>query len=268
MRIAIGQLDCRVGDSAANEARLLEAVAEARHAGADLLVTPELQLSGYALRADGHTARTIEEVASLLDASGLAAVVGFHERVGASTFNSAAWIENGFAVHVHHKLYLCGYPPFDEDVLYEPGDAMRSFDTPFGRVAILTCNDAWQPFLPALAAHDGAELLVIPAASSTTVPEAEAIWHDLTRSYARVLGCHVVFANQAGSEGGFAFWGGSHVVDPAGEIVAQAGADETILFADVDLGQAALRRTQLPLLGELRPELLVSELGRLARSRA
>ena len=259
MRIAIGQLHCRVGNNAPG---ILDAVRDARARSADLLVTPELALSGYALAGD--TARTVDEVAALLDGSEIAVVAGFHERLGDATFNSAAWIDDGMPVHVHRKLYLCDYPPFDEHELYAPGDELRAFDTPFGRVAILTCNDAWQPFLPALAAHDGAELLVIPAASSTTVAEAEPYWRDLTRFYARLLQCYVVFANQAGSNGGFTFWGGSHVVDPHGEIVASAGPDETLLVADVDLTQVTAWRAELPLLRDLRPGLLVSELARRA----
>jgi predicted amidohydrolase len=265
VRIAIGQLHCRVGNS---ESSVLEAVGAARDEGADLFVTPELALSGYALaRANGDTARTLDDVAALFDDAEPAVVVGFHERLGEATFNSSVWIEGGTPLHVHRKLYLCDYPPFDEHELYAPGDALRAFDTELGRVAILTCNDAWQPFAPALAAHDGAELLVIPAASSTAVAEAEAYWRDLTRLYARLLQCYVVFANQAESEGGFTFWGGSHVVDPRGEVIAAAGPDETVLMADVDLAQVAERRAELPLLGDLRPDVLVAELERHAGSR-
>jgi predicted amidohydrolase len=246
-----------------NAPEVLEAARAARTGSADLLVTPELALSGYALAGD--TARTLNDVAATLDGSEVAVVLGFHQRLGEATFNSAAWIDaSGTPLHVHRKLYLCDYPPFDEHELYAPGDELRAFDTSFGRVAILTCNDAWQPFLPALAAHDGAELLVIPAASSTAVAEAEPYWRDLTRFYARLLQCYVVFANQAGSNGGFTFWGGSHVVDPRGEVVAAAGPDETVLFADVDLAQVAARRAELPLLRGLRRELLISELARRA----
>jgi predicted amidohydrolase len=258
VRIAVGQLHCPVGN---NDALLRRVVRDARGQDVDLLVTPELALSGYALAGD--TARGLEEAAAAPEGSGMAVVVGFHERAGEATFNSAAWIEDGSVLHVHRKLYLCDYPPFDEHERYGAGDELRAFDTAFGRVAILTCNDAWQPFLPALAAHDGAELLVIPAASSTTVAEAEEYWRDLTRFYARLLQCYVVFANQAGSAGGFTFWGGSHVVDPTGAVVAAAGPAETLLVADVDLAMVAARRAELPLLRGLRPDLLVSELRRL-----
>jgi predicted amidohydrolase len=259
MRVALAQLESRLGEVGANERRAREVLAEARAGGADLVVFPELFLTGYAVgRVTADTAVTEERVAALSDRP--AAVVGFHE----PGHNSAAWVEGGAVRHVHRKLYLVDYAPFHEDELYSPGLELRAFDTPAGRMAVLICNDAWQPFLPALAAHDGAELLLIPAASSTAVPEARAYWRDLTRLYARLLQCYVVFANQAGTNGGFTFWGGSHMVDPRGEIVAEAGPDETMLVADVDLAQVAARRAELPLLRSLRPELLVSELARRA----
>ena len=263
MLIALAQLDCRLGDVAANERRIREAVARARVGGADLVVFPELQLSGYALAGVEHdTSRPATEVAGLVD--GVAALVGFHERDGGQRYNSAVYVEDGAALHVQRKLYLVDYAPFDEASLFAPGETMRAFDTALARTAILICNDAWQPFLPSLAAHDGAELLLVPACSSTAVPEAEPYWRELTRFYARMLECYVVFVNRVGTEPGFTFWGGSHVVDPVGEVVAEAPRlEEALVLVDVDLERVAARRRELPLLGALRPDLLRAELERL-----
>lgn len=264
MRIALGQLDCRVGDRISNEERLNDAIAEARHAHADLLVVPELQLSGYGLAAGEDASCTADELSDVLAGSRLATLVGFHERAGEESHNSAGYFEDGIAVHVHRKLYLVDYAPFDEDRSFAPGESLRAFDTALGRMATLICNDAWQPFLPSLAVHDGAEVLLIPAASSTEVPEAEAYWNELTRFYARMLACYVVFANRVGTDAGFTFWGGSHVVDPHGEVVARAPRlEESLLFADIELAQVAERRRELPP-SALRPELLLRELERLA----
>jgi predicted amidohydrolase len=262
VRIALAQLDSRLGDVAANGRRAQDAVAAACAAGADLIVFPELQSSGYALAAtDGDTGRSAAVAAEAAD--GIAALVGFHERHDGQSFNSAVYAENGAPLHVHRKLYLVDYAPFDEDRCFEPGELLRAFDTQLGRMAVLICNDAWQPFLPSLAVHDGAEILLVPAASSTAVPEAEAYWNELTRFYARMLGCYVVFVNRVGTEAGLTFWGGSHVVDPRGEVVAQAPRlEESLVLAEIDLGQVAERRRTLPLCG-LRPELLRSELERL-----
>jgi predicted amidohydrolase len=259
-----------LGDKTANALRLREAAGAALDGGADLLVVPELQLSGYALAASSADATaTVEEVAETLSGTRLAVLAGFHERAGDSTYNSAGYFDDGVPVHVHRKLYLCDYAPFDEHALFAPGDSLRAFDTPFGRMATLVCNDAWQPFLPALAVHDGAEILLFPAASSTVVPGVERDWRDLTRFYARMLECYVVFANRVGSEAGFTFWGGSHIVDPAGEIVAEAPVgEEALVEAEIDVGLVSARRLELPLVGALRPELLRVELERLSAVRA
>ena len=263
MRIALAQLDSRLGDLGANERRAREAVAEARAGGADLVVFPELHLSGYALGAAEHDAsRTAGAAASVAD--GVAALVGFHERDGGRRYNSAVYVEDGAPLHVHRKLYLVDYAPFDEGAHYSPGETMRAFDTALGRMAVLICNDAWQPFLPSLAAHDGAEILLMPACSSAAVPEAELYWRELTRFHARMLECFVVFVNRVGDEEGFTYWGGSHVVDPWGEVVAEAPRhEEALVFADVDLERVAARRSELPLVGDPRLDLLRVELARL-----
>jgi len=262
MRVALAQLDARLGEVEANEARAREAVAEARAAGADLVVFPELFLSGYALAAtSGGTERRAQALAPLAD--GAAVVLGFHEAGG---HDSAAYLDGTGVLHVQRKVCLVDYPPFDEHRVFAPGAELRAFDTPHGRFATLICNDAWQPFLPALAAHDGARVLLVPAASSDAVPEAEAYWRDLTRFYARLLECYVVFANRVGTEEGLTFWGGSHVVDPLGRLVVEAPRlEEALVVADVHVERVDERRRQLPLVRDARLDVLRAELDRLVR---
>jgi predicted amidohydrolase len=225
MRVALAQLDAHLGDVAANERRVRETLARARAGGADLVVFPELFLSGYALHGvDGDTTRTADQVAALVESP--AALVCFHE----PGHDSAAYVEAGEVRHVQRKLRLVDYAPFHEDELFSPGTELRPFDTALGRTAVLICNDAWHPMLPIRAVRDGAEVLLVPSCSSTAVPEAERMWRELTRLYARVLGCVVVFVNRVGTEPGFTYWGGSHVVDPRGEVVAEAPRLEEALL--------------------------------------
>ena len=128
VRIALAQVDSRLGDLDANARRAREAVSEARAGGADLVVFPELQLSGYALgRTERETSCSPTEAAE--PAGGTAALIGFHERDGDRRYNSAVYVEDGLPLHVHRKLYLAGYAPFEEDKLWEPGETMRAFDT-------------------------------------------------------------------------------------------------------------------------------------------
>jgi predicted amidohydrolase len=255
VRIALAQLDSRLDDRDANERAARAALASE----ADLVVFPELQLTGYG-RADG---RTLRDVATL--AREATALLCFHEQDGDLTYNSAAYVDRGRIVHVHRKLYLPHYLAFVERDLFDPGDSLRAFDTAFGRAATLICNDAWQPMLPAIAAQDGAHLLLIPSASSTAVDGVDRYWFDLTRFYAQMLECFVVFVNRVGSDDGFTFWGGSHVVDPTGAVVGEAPRfEEAVLVVDVDLGLVDEQRRALPLVGhDARLDLLQLELRRL-----
>jgi predicted amidohydrolase len=260
VRIALAQVDSRVGDLDANAERAREAVAEARSGGADLVVFPELQLSGYVVGDDA--ASTPTDAAAIVE--GVAAVLGFSERDGEQRYNSAVYVESGAPVHVQRKIHLVDYPPWNEDAHFAAGESLSAFDTALGRIAMLICNDAWQPLLPVLAVQGGAEILLIPSASATTMPHVDEYWRGITTFYARMLQCYVVFVNRVGMEGAFTFWGGSHVVDPLGSVVAEAPRlEESVLLVDVDLDRVAVRRRELPLVGALRPELLRAELDRL-----
>jgi predicted amidohydrolase len=258
VRIALAQVDSRYGDLDANVERARDAVAEARTGGADLVVFPELHLSGYGLGPGADASCSASDAAALSD--GVAVAVGFTEREDEQRYNSAVYAEEGAPLHVQRKIHLVDYAPWDEDTQFTPGDTLSAFR----KKAMLICNDAWQPLLPVLAVQGGAELLLVPSASATTMPGVDEYWRGLTTFYARMLQCYVVFVNRVGSEGAFTFWGGSHVVDPLGEVVAEAPRfEESVLLVDIDLDRVAARRRELPLVGALRPELLRAELERL-----
>jgi predicted amidohydrolase len=268
VRVALAQMEPALGEVEENTRRAREVVRAARSEDADLVVFPELTLTGYSL---GHVSddvtRSVDdpEIAGLADAAdGLGCVVGFAEAGRVHTYNSAAYLEHGAVRHVHRKLYLPTYDIWEERKHFTPGDAMRSFDTDIGRVAILICSDAWQPALAVLAVQDGARVLIVPANSTRRRPEIEEEWSDINRFYARILECYVVFVNRVGEEPGLSFWGGSHVYDPWGELVAEAPADEPALITvDLDLGAVRRRRREMPLVKEARLALLSRELERL-----
>jgi predicted amidohydrolase len=274
VRVALAQVDCALGDVDENARRAREQIARARAQDADLVVFPELSLTGYALGAvtdDVALERDDETIAAMADAAeDLSVVVGCVEQGRVQTYNSALFLERGAVAHVQRKTYLPTYGRFEEHKHFTPGHALRAFDSRLGRFAILICNDAWQAPLAFLAVHDGARVLLVPACSSleagagTDPAEIERDWHDLLRFHARFLQAYVVFVNRVGEEAGLRFWGGSRVVDPWGEVVAQAPRDEPALVtADLDLGTVRRRRRELPLLKEGRLGLLARELDRL-----
>jgi predicted amidohydrolase len=275
MRVALAQTDSILGNTEENLRKAREVVAEARNRGADLTVFPELSLSGYAvgeLGADVVIEVQSEAITSLAEAAGeMAVVVGFCEE-GRSfqTYNSAAYLEGGMLRHLHRKLYLPNYGIYEERKHYNPGQSMRAFDTEFGRMAILICNDAWQPFLPFIAVQDGAQVLIIPADSGsypsyTELLDTRDYWRGITRFYARMLESYVIFVNRVGRQDGIVFWGYSHVVDPWGSVVSEGPLhEEALLTADIDLADVRRRRREVPLVKEARLALLAKELNRLA----
>jgi len=157
---------------------------------------------------------------------------------------------------------------FEERKHFSPGQQMRAFDTRQARAAILTCNDAWQPQLAFVAAQDGARLLLMPTSSAQSLfpdrYDSPTYWQDITRFYARMFQVFVVFVNRVGEEGKLRFWGGSHVVDPWGNQVAEAPLDEeSLLVIDVDLSSVRSRRRDVPLVKEARLGLVLREMQRL-----
>ena len=136
-------------------------------------------------------------------------------------------------------------------------------------MATLICGDAWQPPVGFLAVQDGAHILNIPTNSAQSLfPEhydAREYWVDLNRFLGRMCQVFVLFANRVGEEGPLRFWGGSHVVDPWGEIIAEAPmCEEAVLHCEIDLDRVRHRRRAVPLVREARLSLLEREIQRLA----
>jgi predicted amidohydrolase len=275
MRITLAQVDAQLGDIDANLELAAEVIAAAEEASPDLVVFPELHLSGYSIgQVDADLSMRpddprIEKLSRRAGPAGL--LVGFVESgpQGPHTYNSTAFYQGGRLVHVHRKLYLPAYAPFEERNHFTPGPTLRAFPVaPDTRMAVLLCNDAWQPQLAFLATQDGARVLLVPAASAQSrFPEhydSHEYWHDITHFYGRMFQVFVVFVNRVGVEGELRFWGGSHVIDPWGNVVAEASqGHEQSLTVDIDLAEVRRRRRQVPLVKEARLGLLQREIGRL-----
>ena len=273
MRVALAQTDPVLGDVDANLRQTEDVIEKARAQGADLVVFPELSLTGYSL---GQISDEVsievqdERIEALAQKAGETSIVlGFHEDSGTfRTYNSAAYFEDGSLVHLHRKLYLPTYGIFEERKFFSPGQRMLAYGTKFGTMATLICNDAWQPALGFLSVQDGARVLLVPTNSADSrFPgdlDTTEYWHDITRFYARMYECYVVFVNRVGTEGELAFWGNSHVVDPTGNIMVEAPLyKQAIVTADLDLKSVLHRRRRVPLLREARLGLLSRELNRL-----
>ncbi len=279
-RLAVAQVAPALGDVDRNLTLHEKVAGEAISRSVNLLVFPELSLTGYFLK-DQVPSVALRERAPALErlrnlSHRVAMVVGFVEEAPGHRFhNAAAYLEGGEIRHVHRKVYLPTYGIFDEQRYLAAGGRIRAFDTALGRMAILICEDVWHPAAAGLAAWDGAELILCPSASpgrglGTAQPFQNAgTWERVIRTYGDLFTCFVVYANRVGYEDGACFWGGSEVVGPTGAPLGKARyLEEDLLVVDVDAG--ALRRARIanPLLRDERLDLTLRELERLLRAQS
>jgi predicted amidohydrolase len=277
-RIALAQIRPALGDVSRNLARHLEVLARAAEQGADLIVFPELSLTGYYLEdlvpeVALEVARS-EVVAALREASATHRVDvvfgGVEVAEDFRFFNAAVYVSRGEIVHVHRKLYLPTYGMFDEGRYVAPGDVLRAFDTRWGRMGMLICEDMWHPSSAYLLAQDGAQILLCLSAGPGRGVRGEAklgsveAWETITRSAAQAYMVYVVYVNRVGFEDGAVFSGGSVIIDPFGRPVLSAPLlDEAVLVGEVDLGEIRRARTFYPLLRDERLDLVLRELRRI-----
>ena len=277
LNLALAQINTKLGDVEANLARHLELIADANAHGSDLILFPELSLTGYTLQdiaaTVAHRPTKDDPVfRSLLEASqDIDIVVGFVDEDERHRFYIAdAYLSEGKVLHVHHKVYLPTYGMFDEGRFFAWGDNVRAFDTKFGRVGMLICEDFWHISPPYLLWLDGADILLLNSASpgrglgaAQTLDSAHWVDHT-TKAYANLFTSFVAHTNRVGYEDGLNFWGGSNVYNPNGELLAQAPQhEESLTFAELDLNQLHRTRARLPLLRDERTALVERELGRI-----
>ncbi len=212
----------------------------------------------------------------LLQASnGIDIVVGFVEAEKRHRFHiAAAYLSKGEVLHIHRKVNLPTYGMFDEGRFFAHGDRLRAFDTHFGRVGILICEDYWHVSLPYLLWMDGAELLLFTSASPGRGLNREAKlesarWiEQINQGYANLFTVFVAHSNRVGYEDGLNFWGGFTLFDPDGKRLAHAPHfEETLINAEIDMAQLHRTRSRLPLLRDERPELLLRGLETILEGR-
>lgn len=281
LKVGLAQITPKLGDVAANLALHLKTIAEAAEAGVELLIFPELSLTGYRLR-DLTFSVALQPTANdpvfaqLLDASRkMDLVVGFVEADRRQKFYiTAAYLSQGQVVHRHRKVYLPTYGMFEEGRYFAWGDAIRAFDTRFGRVGILICEDFWHISPPYVLWLDGADILILTSASpghglarglATEHKIGSALWVEhINQAFSSTLTNFVIHVNRTGFEDGINFWGGSTIFDPLGRLVVQGPYYESALVtAEIDLNQLRRARTRLPLLRDERVGLTMRELKRI-----
>lgn len=265
LRVRLLQTDPALGDIDANLAHIEALIAQ--RPGVDLVVTPELATHGYhlGLLDDTDPLTLTDPRIRSLGSHGPAVVLGLVEQARHLVYDSAAII-TGDAVHAQRKLYLPTYRQWEERKHFSPGAAIRQYEIAGAQLAALICNDLWQPVVPWLAAHAGAEVLAVPV--NSVVAEvgrpSNEVWETILMHTAMTLQCYVVFVNRVGVEAGARFWGGSRVIGPTGETLGELGDEPGELEVELDIGRLRRLRRQWPLLREARPEFVIDATRRLA----
>ncbi len=246
---------------------------------ADLVVFPELSLTGYLLQdLVAEVARPLTEggfLEPLVEASRHRDIlVGLVEESPRFLFhNAAVYLSQGKILHVHRKVYLPTYGMFDEGRYFAAGREFRAFDTRFGRLGILICEDAWHLSSSYLLALQGAHTLLVVSGSpgrglATDKGQATSVqtWERVGQTLSQFLTVHWAYVNRVGYEDGLAFAGGSYVSDPFGELLLDGEENKEAIYR-VDLPLAAVRRarTLTPLLRDEKPELVLRHLRDLIR---
>jgi predicted amidohydrolase len=289
--LALAQIAPILGDLAQNVALHQKRLAEAKASGADLVIFPELSLTGYQLQdlaPEVAMRRNDPRLLALatLTAGGPSAVVSFVESTDDHRlYAAAALLEAGEVRHVARKCYLPTYGLFDERRFLAAGDAIRAARASIGGpsvkgdvgIGIGVCEDFWHPTLPSILAQDGAELLINVAAgpargASVDADEglgSAASWGTLLRATAALTTTYVAFTNRVGVDESLIFWGGSRVIGPDGVVLAEAPLfEEALLLAEIDLDEVGRARSALPLLRDERLELTRREFDRIIATRA
>jgi predicted amidohydrolase len=277
VKVGLAQITPKLGDVEANLVLHLEQIEKAADQGVELLIFPELSLTGYRLMdltfsVAMQPAAEDKVFGRLLQASrDLDLVVGFVEADQRQKFHiAAAYLSGGELVYLHRKVYLPTYGMFDEGRDFAWGNSLRSFDTRFGRVGILICEDFWHVSPPYLLWLDGADILIFTSASpgrgvATEQKIGSAKWVEhINQAYASIFTNFVIHCNRTGFEDGVNFWGGSTVFDPEGVLIAQGPYyEEALVTARLDLNQIRRTRTRLPLLRDERVALTIREMERI-----
>lgn len=280
-KLALAQIDPVLGNVQRNVENHLLAIEKAIHAGAQLIVFPELSLTGYSVKDMNwdlalNLERDTSAVRPLIEKSKAISIIagGIEEGTDFSIFNSAFLFEDGSVRTAHRKTYLPTYGMFEEMRYFTAGKTVKAIDTKHGRIGVVVCEDLWHPSVPYILAQDGAQLIIALVASPTRVTGNEERLQNSEinkgnhQAYARLHSVYVAFCNRVGYEDGVNFWGGSSVIAPDGTMEAAAKLfDEDLIIAEIDENEVrrARRFSRHALDEDMR--LTISELQRIQSDR-
>jgi len=278
LTVSLAQISSRLGDVDANLEKHLEYIEKSVKENSDIIIFPELSLTGYSLKD------AVYDVAMPVDDKRLDPLKEASKRINiifglvelTDSFeakNTNMYLADGEVVSRHRKVYLPTYGVFEEKRYFTPGNRFRAFETSLGRFGMLICEDIWHPSSTMILALDGALAIFVNSAGllrgvqGQKKPENIQNWENLTRTSAHVFTNYFVFCNKVGVEDGLMFWGGSEIIDPQGkEVVKAPYYDEAMVTAEIDWLKLKHARLHATMLSDERIDLVTEELARIART--
>ncbi|HIH00887.1 TPA: carbon-nitrogen hydrolase family protein [Thermoplasmata archaeon] len=259
-KITLAQVSCQLHDKEANLERMRAVV---KGTPGDIVVFPELNVTGYMPRDDlfklaepmnGPTMKTVVELASESQKDIIFGMPVEDERAPGHLFNSALVATGDGGLFRYDKMYLPNFGPFEERIFFAGGRTAVVVPGMHAKIGLTVCYDIFFPELAKLESMMGAQVLVNLSASPTTSRQS---FDMVLPARAVENGVFMVFLNMVGVHGSLVFSGGSRVLNPRGEAVAEAhDLKEQVVEADIDLDEVALARRFRPLARDVRPEVL------------
>jgi len=265
VNVALAQISCKVGDKKHNINVMKKNVKEAKKRNANLIIFPELSLTGYVSRdlayelaepIPGPTIRSLEEVTKR---ENMYMVLGMPERsdkARAVLYNTAVLLGPDGLIGKYRKMYLPTHSVFEEKRYFRLGYEAQVFETDLGKLGLTICYDIFFPEVSRLLRLKGSQLIICISASPSVRRE---FFEVLTLARALENTVFLAYVNLVGIENGLQFWGGSRIVSPNGTIIAQAKLDEEdLVMGSIDYTDLEHAEVFVPTLRDLRPELFNS----------
>ena len=262
IKIVLAQISSKREDKEENLRRFEQATLKAKQQGADLVVFPELSLTGYVVRdqiyelAETVPGPAIQRMENLAKNTGLHIIFGMpelSEKARATIYNTAVFIGPDGLIGKYRKMYLPTHSVFEEKRHFRSGNQIAVFDTPLGKIGLCICYDIFFPEVARMVRLQGAELIVCISASPAV---RRSYFEILTAARAIENTAFLAYVNLVGVQDGLQFWGGSRLVSPTGDLLAKAKYDEEdFVLCDVRYSDLRSAEAFIPTLRDLRPEL-------------
>lgn len=270
--VALAQINPGIGRLDENLDKHLDFIHQAKQKNANIIVFPELSMTGYLLRDKvSDVARKFTDAwfqPILEQSNDITILLGAVELSDDfKIFNSCFVFEDGKHIHTHRKIYLPTYNVFDEKRYFAEGNRVRAFQSKYGKFGILICNDMWHPSLLWLLSLQGCDAVFVPAAAplrglmENKISDSQRIWNLLCESGSKTNTLYVAFVNLIGWHDQLYFFGGSTMYGPNGtNLEPSPSENEKLLLLEVDYNQLKRERIVTPLRRDERVDLVAREL--------